>query len=356
MLAKLDLLRAKILKLSLKPSFLRSLFLSRAQRILVLFLLALSFYLVASSLFPLWVLLLGPILWGVPHIISSLRYSSLSFEKSKRQKLLRFQFFIWALVFIYRLSVDIFHQQPLFWQQPLLLESFALLISFFYQLWLYRTFNFKFLISFLLFTAFILATWFYPLQTALVALIGHNYIPLYAWHQSCQTREDSQVFWAATSIYLLTSVAVFYGFLDPIYHWLSPVGHLGFLNWDYSDVINGFVVGEFDYTFWFHIVVLYAFSQSLHYFMWMKAIPENYQQQQHPPSFQWSYKKLSTDFGFSSFYFLLSICAVAFLSWFFLEFQTARLVYFSLASYHGFMEISALPFFKNNRVKVKRNE
>lgn len=352
MIGQLDLLRSKLLKETLKFGLFKSVFMSRSARVMILFLMALVFYFVASSFFPLWVLLIGPVLWGIPHIISSIRYSNLSFNEKFRSQLLRFQFFAWSMVFIYRILIDVFHQN-LFWAtQPLLFEAVTLLISFIYQYYIYRCQNmkvsFKFILSAVLFSIFVTMTYFYPIQTALVALIGHNYLPLIAWYKSCQNKSDIKVFAVSAFLYILFSVFIMTGTFDGFYTLFSPSGHISFLNWDYSEVIGPFINGDMDYKFWFHIVVLYAFSQAIHYFIWMKAIPENYQQQEYPPSFNWSFNRLVNDFGSSSIFALLAISSIGLLMWLFLEFQTARLVYFSIASYHGFMEISAIPFLKSN--------
>lgn len=348
MLAKIDLLRSKILKESLKFPFFRSLFLSRSERILVLFFAASLFYLLVCSFFPLWVLLIGPILWGVPHLVSSLRYTALSFNEKSRKKLFNFQFSLWILVFVYRLTVDIWQYPLLLSGYPLLFESLCLILSFLYQIYLYRRVNIKILTSTVLFSILITCTYFYPIQTALFALIGHNYLPLIPWYQSCQDKKDRKVFFIASISYISLSLMIYFGVLDIVYKFIAPSGSIDFLNWDYSEVISPFVTGEFDYQFWFHIVVLYAFSQAIHYFIWMKAIPENHQVKQHPPSFQWSLNKLSSDFGSSTLMLLFTVAGGSILMWFFFEYQTARLVYFALASYHGFMEISTIPFLKSN--------
>ena len=349
MFAKFDLLRAMLLKETLKFSFLNRLFHTRSLRVLILFLTAASFYFITSSFFPLWVLLLGPVLFGVPHLISSLRYSSLPFIEKARKKLLLLQFSLWALVFCYRIAADVF-QQPVFLREyPLLFESLCLLVSFLFQVSLFRKISAKLVFSSLAFSVLLVATFLYPIQTALTALIGHNYLPLIAWYKSCQDRADRTVFAVSAFIYLFLTVIIFSGGTDFLYTLYTPVGTIGFLNWDYSEIVLPFVSGEFDYQFWFHVVVLYAFSQAIHYFIWMKAIPENYQKQQHPPSFQWTFNRLSSEFGSASVFLILILSGLVFLGWFFLEFQTARLVYFSIASYHGFMEISAIPFLLSNR-------
>lgn len=349
MFAQFDLIRARFLKETLQFSFFRHFFHSRSNRVMILFLLATLFYLVTSSFFPLWVLLIGPVIWGIPHLISSLRYSSLSFDDTAKRKLISFQFCIWAFIFIYRISADVFRQNIFLSEYPLLLESVCLIVSFVYQIHLYQKISAKIITSSLLFSLILVSTYFYPIRTALTALIGHNYLPLIAWYKSCQDNKDLKVFMISSVIYILISILIYFGGADSVYSYIKPQGSISFLNWDYSEVVSPFVSVNFDYQFWFHIVVLYAFSQAMHYFIWMKAIPENYQTQQYPPSFQWSLKKLTSDFGFTSINLILLLTVIGIGFWFFFEFQTARLVYFSIASYHGFMEISAIPFLKSNR-------
>lgn len=327
----------------------RRLFLNRSFRVLALFTTACCLYLAASLFFPLWVLLIGPVLWGIPHLISSLRYSSAGTDKNKRTNLLRFHFIIWTMVFIYRFCVDVLLLNAPLSQHPLLFESLCLLAAFIFQSRLIGFLKFKNIISFQIFTVFILSTYFYPIQTALVALIGHNYLPLIAWYKSCRTRSDVRTFLICSLMFALASLFIFTGSFDFIYRYITPSGSIAFLNWDYSEIISAYAPEGYDYQFWFHIVVLYAFSQAIHYFIWLKAIPENYQQRQHPPSFRWSYLQLSRDFGSGSVLLFIILMAFGTLGWLMFEFQTARLVYFGIASYHGFMEMAAVPFLTSNK-------
>ena len=72
--AGLDRLRARLLRLTLGSQLLRRVFLDRALRLLVFFV---AFELVALALctfIPVWQLLLGPLLYGYAHLISSVRY------------------------------------------------------------------------------------------------------------------------------------------------------------------------------------------------------------------------------------------------------------------------------------------
>jgi hypothetical protein len=336
----LDILRTKILRQTLQLTFIRQLFLSRAQRLLFLSGITLIFYFFASLYFPLWVLLLGPILWGVPHIISSLRYSTRSFNHQQKNKLVIFQFTVWLLVFLYRLCIDLFHLNIFLSEIPFLFEWICLLSSFAFQFYLTPKLNGTFLFSVVCFALLLFATIYFPIQTALTLLISHNFIPLFTWYKSCQNQRDLNTFFIAGFCFVLLSVLIYFGLFD-----FNPQPTLAFLNWNLTDIFSGF-----DETLLLRLVSLYAFSQSIHYFIWLKVIPENYQSQEYPPSFRWSFKKLNSDFGTTSVYFLMGLVLLGLLYWVFFEFQTARLIYFSIAAYHGFMELSTLPFLKSNRM------
>lgn len=354
MISSLDILRSKALKKTLHFSSMEKIFRSRSLRLLVLGVVALVFYFFACSYFPLWVLLIGPVLWGVPHLISSLRYNLLlGTSISEGKKLLYFQSFIWFFVFLYRISVDVLHQPLPLSNQPFLIEGLALLLSFFYQLYLKRIgkhpFSFKSIVYFGIFSFSLIATHFAPIQMALTLLIGHNYIPLITWYRSCQDRHDLKTFMGFTFLYITFSCFLFIGVQEELFLYFSPQTTFPLFNWSFLNVVESFGADAAESDFWLRLVSLYAFSQSIHYFLWLKAIPENYQQQQYPPSFRWSFQKLQSDFGASSVVALLTLVFVGMGYWLFFEFQSARLIYFALASYHGFMELSCLPFLKSNR-------
>ncbi|MGZ3690095.1 MAG: hypothetical protein ACXVAX_01240 [Pseudobdellovibrio sp.] len=365
MISFLDLLRSKILKLTLKMSVLQYLFYNRPGRVFVLFLLAVIFYLATSLFFPLWVLLIGPIVWGVPHLIASLRYSThnLNLTRDRRVTVQKIHLVLWLSVFLYRFFVDIIEYPVFLSQHPLLFEGLALSAASALQIYLLKKsfsseefFKRELLKSFfsVLFSGFVVAMiYLYPIQTALTALIGHNYLPLFFWYKSCATKKDLRIFAASAFLFILASCAIYFGWLTGLYHRLAPQGHITFLNWDYSDIIKPYVTEEFDYEFWYRIVSLYAFSQALHYFMWLKAIPENFQKQAHPPSFRSSFSMLQNEFGAGAIGVLLIFCLIGISLWAIFEFQSARLFYFSLASYHGFMELSAVAFLKNKKLKKK---
>lgn len=350
MISNLDLIRSKVLKQTMQIALFDRIFRSRFLRLTILGLFAAMFYFLLSAYVPLWILLIGPALWGVPHLISSLRYNTLLGSSiTNGKKLFYFQSALWFLVFVYRLSVDIFLIDLPLSQQPFLFEGLALILSFLFQVFLLGKISLRSVLYFLIFSLFLLITHDHPIEVALTLLIGHNYVPLFTWFQSCQQKKDLYVFLTVTTIYILLSFTLFFGLHESIYTYFKPQMTLPLLNWNFMSIFEPYGADLVDRAFWFRIVSLYAFSQSIHYFIWLKAIPENYQQQQYPPSFRYSLQKLLSDFGATSLVFLLGLTVVGCGYWFFFEYQSARIIYFAIASYHGFMEISCLPFLKSNR-------
>src|SRR5262245_54301317 len=72
--AALDQLRSALLRLTLGAGLLRRLFVHRASRLPVLFALSSATSFGLSLALAPWVLGFGPVIYGVPHLFSSLRY------------------------------------------------------------------------------------------------------------------------------------------------------------------------------------------------------------------------------------------------------------------------------------------
>ena len=352
MISFMDRIRVELLRRSLKFSALKTLFYSRPKRILFLSMIAILFYLPVSLYFPLWVLLIGPILWGVPHLISSIRYVNRENKiKSDHADLLKTHFLFWILVFIYRICVDILQIQLPLSETPLFFESLILLIAFILQILWFKRYSFKELTFFCAFCGLAILTYRAPLMTAACLLIGHNFVGLIYWYKSCRNPQDLKVFGIFSIIFCLASFGILTGQFDFMFKLFQAQPGIEFLNWNYSDLVAPFAGDNYDYKFWYRFVCLYAFTQALHYFIWLKAIPETNQPDQHPPSFHWTFNKLSSEFGNGSVMLLVSLILVTTSVWLIYEFQTARLFYLCLASYHGYMELSGLAFTESQRSK-----
>jgi hypothetical protein len=101
-----------------------------------------------------------------------------------------------------------------------------------------------------------------------------------------------------------------------------------------------------NYQIWFHCVVAYAFGQALHYFVWMKAIADEHGPTEISTSFRMSKNLWQKDLGRFAFYVGCVIVISTFAMWALTALPVARSLYFSIAAYHGYMEISALGLLK----------
>src|SRR5262245_33407489 len=72
LLVPLDALRARLL-LAIAPRA-RSLVVARDRRVAAVASLLLVIAYLSANVIPIWVVALGPIVWGVPHVVSDIRY------------------------------------------------------------------------------------------------------------------------------------------------------------------------------------------------------------------------------------------------------------------------------------------
>ena len=348
--AHLDVARASFLRVTLGSDFLRRVFCNRAHRLLFLFTLALIFNLTASVLFPLWVLILGPMVYGVPHIFASMRYvhyavADVDQIKETRLRLNTFRFLtaVWTLVTVFRLLTDTrFGYSALAGQNPMLPELISLGVTFAGCAYLYRKSLLRVTLGFLLLAPFLWAAWVLPLATTGALILIHNVIGYLYWFQSAKTLQEKKTALYCVSLFVIANALIFTGAFDFAYKAFSPAGQLRWANLEYSELGKLIAPWSESYVTWFHCVVAYAFGQSLHYFVWLKAIPDQNHHHDVPTSFKQSYKLMLSDFGVSLGKWVIAGCLASVAVWLFMRMPEARVVYFALAAYHGYLEIAGL--------------
>ena len=84
----------------------------------------------------------------------------------------------------------------------------------------------------------------------------------------------------------------------------------------------------------------------MHYFVWLKAIPEQELATTHPVSFRLSMSYLVKDFGRKTVIWTVAVVVASLLMWALVALPQARLLYFSIAAFHGYLEIAGLGFLK----------
>lgn len=353
LMGNLDKLRSQILRVTLSNSTLKNMFCVRSNRLAALFVLSVALSLCTSLLAPLWVLVLGPLIYGTPHLFSSLRYvhSTAAGEANIRlpqfKKALYAFSFIFSAVSILRILSDFgFVNTQHLSSSSNLLELGSFVLSLLCCAVIYKHSYARMFVAFALCIPFVWAAWTLPLWTSGVLILLHNFIAFIYWIGATQTRRERAIAVLAAGVFLLVNAAIFSGVFDGVYKLMTPTAELPWAALEYSELGKMIAPWSSDYVTWFHAVVAYAFGQSLHYFVWLKAIPDQHHTQEVPTTFRQSYKLLVDDFGKKHYIFMLAVILISVGAWAFLKMPEARIVYFSFAAYHGYLEIAGLGFFK----------
>ncbi len=353
-ISEMDQIRTRVLRWSLPVPWLRSLFMNRAMRLQVLFLAAASIYLFLSLFFPLWVLVIGPMIWGVPHIFASIRYipHALSKNTARFPSVTKALFALWGLVTILRVLSDQF-QITLGWSASLPSnwpEMGAAVLTIFALFYLARQKFSRSVLGVVLLAPVIFFSWTSPWVTAGVLIILHNWIAFIYWFKSCKTLTERKVVMFSLAVFASIHALILAGSFDFLYHFYSPQGFHVWAQLDFSDLGRMIAPNSTDPTLWFHLVSIYAFGQSLHYFIWLKAIPEQELPREFPVSFGLSLKYLTADFGRKTLRWIPLVLVAGILAWILLKLPQARSLYFSVAAFHGYMEIAGLGFLQFDKI------
>jgi len=342
---RLDQIRREIVGWLFAFPAAKRIFFNRAKRLSCLFALATLTSLFLSLFFPLWVLILGPMIYGFPHLIASLRYSHYSLSSNQpisghaQLKILSVWFAFSALG---RLSYDLgfFKLQSLPLGSPLpeiLFISITLLIT----LWLYRKNALSMLRGIVAVSVFAYFAWEFPRESLGTMILLHNLIAFGFWYSACSTRQEKIHAGLATLSFITITAFIFLGLFDFLYQTITPQGQVLWAKLNFWNLGKDIIPWSKDYTLWWHAVVAYAFGQSLHYFVWLKAIPDECHDREIPTTFTRSWKLLKIDFGRTTFAIILFVVAGAAV-WVIAAQPLARLIYFSIAAFHGYSELVAL--------------
>lgn len=350
----LDYIRSRLLRFTLAWEPLRRIFCNRAHRLFALYVIFIALALTVSCLVPLWQLLLGPMFYGYMHLFSSVRYFHYGVSQDRQvndQRLKKLAvgtlLSLATLYCVYRAALASGAlsglRGPLSeWQGSAINEAVFVGMVFFVGALVYRK-----RISRVLFGALLLG----PLAYALVMhsaatvgflVLGHNVVGFIYWLLACRTKQDRGFALAALGLFLLVNVAIFSGFFDPVYALFAHSESLGFAGLTNQSMGALIVPWSGDATLRFHAVAALAFGQSTHYYVWLKAIPDQHHYHRIPTSFKQSYRLLGSDFGKPIAAIVIYAVVAATLVWVFVSMRDARAIYFMVAGFHGYLEIAGL--------------
>lgn len=327
LLAPLDALRARLLRM-LAPHA-RSLVVERDRRVALIASLFLVTALLGASLVPLWIVALGPIVWGIPHVVSDLRYLVARPGYHRRPLIL---LTIGGGILAVGLGAGL--------RGALGAAIVALIVA---RGSLARRAA-GIAVAGALFAVVQRIGWLADM--AFVQL--HNLVGVALWWS--WRRRTSRLHWLPLALFVAGTALLLAGAAEPFLrrtHGLeSPFASLPFsrIAWSVSPTMDGPWPVRF--------VVLYAFAQSAHYLVWLRLIPEDDRKSPTPRSFAQSYRALRADVGAVVLWGAL-VGAIALAVWAIINIGAARDGYIRAAFFHGYLEIIAAALLFAERPKLE---
>ncbi|MCX6851268.1 MAG: hypothetical protein NTY98_20365 [Verrucomicrobia bacterium] len=313
-LTPLDRLRWLLLKL-LGP-LAKPLVRRRELRVMAAGCAVVCFSLAATLLSPFWLLALGPVILGVPHLVADVRYLVLRPGLHRRLVL-------WLPVGI-----------------PLLLAGtsrFSMaggLTACAAMALLARGAWSRKMIALISIAALMAVVWVMGDVAALVFAHAHNFIAVMLWW--CWRPRSGQKQQAVVPLLFLTaSILLVMGWLEPWargFAWqpagLGPSYHLSFLAPGIAE------------PWALRLVLLFAFAQSVHYGVWLRLIPEDDRPQETPRTFRASARALVADVG-TPLMAIVILLSLGIALWAAFDLTAARENYLRMALFHGYLELIA---------------
>jgi|GEM_PF-2213644 len=174
-----------------------------------------------------------------------------------------------------------------------------------------------------------------PLAFVGIALILHNWIGFFYWLTRAKTWSDRSAAGFAMLIFGILHVLVAKGTFDGL---LSLQNHDNFLNLEKKNTAWLLAPWSQEPIVWARALVLYTYGLSIHYFVWLHAIPQTLNSHALPNSFRSSLSHLLADVGLRRLTGLAVLAALGLGIWL-VSYPTGKVLYFSVAALHGWIEI-----------------
>jgi len=335
LISPLDRARTACILWGSRVGVLRTVALKKERRVPALLLGHALFALVLALLAPTFLLVAGPLLLGVPHLVSDVRQLVLrpTLPRLARPLLLGGSALLLGARVLEEAGVRGMGRVELGLAGALLLAAIGLALRDF------GATRARALLATLIALALAGAALAWPREARLLLGHGHNVVALLLW-AACYRRGKASAVWVAVGVLGVAALLV-----------LSPLAWLGFQHGAQqafglhslaaADTLAPGVQGA---RLALGIVASFAFLQSVHYAVWLHAIPQDATRGDATLSFRMSWRTLGSDFGG---WVLLGIVGVVLLV------PLAGIVapvptqsfYLSLASFHGYLELAAAALF-----------
>ncbi|NVB40128.1 hypothetical protein G6O69_19940 [Pseudenhygromyxa sp. WMMC2535] len=309
-LAPLDRLRARTLRATMPVS---SHFAARREpRVALIGALSVLAALIGVASFPLWMLALGPIVLGVPHLLADLRYCVVRPGWHRRPAL-------WLGVGLPLVAVAVGADMAV---------GFAAVAGACVGLdgprW-------RRLVGVLAAAIAAGVCMVAGPRSTLVLLHLHNAVALALWWR-WREHEGGLRRWPALAV-LGGCALILAGGLDAAFVEHAPA------RLDLAHHLQALAPG-FSGAAALRLVLLFAFAQSVHYAIWLRLVPEDDRERATPRSFRASWRALVAELGPLAWVALAAAMGLA--AWALVDLAQARAGYLRLARFHLFLELALL--------------
>jgi hypothetical protein len=329
----LDILRAKVLGTTLRVPIFRRVFFNRPERLLAFFIMAAAFNLLVAEKWPLWGLLLGPLILGIPHLGSTIRYVPRLITAGGKHIPKKLHILLALLlvgVGVVRITFGVESNRL---ELGLGIACIGILG------WGLEVGGARIAAGLATFGLLAGACVAWPIQSVGALVLGHNFVAFGYWTLRAKTPGDRRTAFISLFIFSAISAAILLGVLDPL---AAHRAH-GILNSAFDELtLGGGIFPDASPLMWSRIASAYAFGQGIHYFVWLKAIPELELKHEHPASFAQTFRLLRRELGFAM-PLLLGLVSIALaVVCGILTLPQARDIYLAGAAFHGYLEIAGL--------------
>ncbi len=310
----LDRVRTRLLRLTGPVS--RPLVRDRELRVAVQGLALLSISLLFTATIPLWMLALSPILLGVPHLVADLRYCAVRPGYTRRP--------VWVLLVAAPLGALVFGADL---HIGMLAVPGAFLVA--------RGSSLRRTVGVAAGLGLVVACSLNNKLATLLLAHAHNFVAVglwFAWRARVKALSLLPLF-----AFLFASAAIALGWLDGLLLASSefPLPGLG------ASKHLRVLAGGLEPTMGLRLVLLYAFAQSVHYWMWLRMVPDEDRERVSPRTFRRSWVKLENDMGKVVLWGAVAT-AVFLAGWAVFDLARARYEYLHFARFHGVLELSTV--------------
>lgn len=315
LLTPADALRSAVLR-ALTP-WLSPLYGDRARRVWWLAVVSIVAAFVATALVPLWSLALGPVVLGVPHLVSDVRYLVV---KPGLHRLPLFVVLAGAPLLVTSLGAG--PEVGLFAIGPAVLAGGGLRAS-----W-------RLLVTGVVAAALVAWAVIDGYRFQLVFVHAHNLVAVALWWSLSERR--SSMAWvplltvAGAGIILLGGLD---GLVTAAGGWSAP-----WTGTSFTEFVESSAPG-LDPTMAARLVLSFCFLQSVHYAVWLRLVPDDARTRPAPRTFVASWRALTVDFG-AALLMVLLLVALGIAAWGVVDLVEARWGYLRLAAFHGYLELA----------------